>query len=129
MTLNFLFFPISHCIFAMPVNWALTKRGIRFSYIIASIAMIAGVWLRTTLTESDPYVCLLGSLLCGGSGLILLSSGSKVTLNWFKKEHLTPVTFICVLVNFLSLSIGLSLPGMFINPDSTQAEIIDFLRM
>jgi hypothetical protein len=50
VTLNYLFFPISHCIFAMPVNWTLTKRGLRFSYIIAAIAMIAGVWLRTTLT-------------------------------------------------------------------------------
>lgn len=85
MTLNFLFFPISHCIFAVPVNWSLTKLGIRFSYIVAAITMIVGVWLRTTLTSENPYVCLLGSLLSGGSGLILLSSGSKVTLNWFKK--------------------------------------------
>jgi len=50
VTLNFLFFPISHCIFAMPVNWSLTKRGIRFSFIIAAVTMIAGVWLRTTLS-------------------------------------------------------------------------------
>ena len=85
MTLNFLFFPISHCIFAVPVNWSLTKLGIRFSYIVAAIMMVVGVWLRTTLTSENPYVCLLGSLLSGGSGLILLSSGSKVTLNWFKK--------------------------------------------
>jgi hydrogenase-4 membrane subunit HyfE len=61
--------------------------------------------------------------------LILLSSGSKVTLNWFKKEHVTPVTFVCVLANLLSLSIGLFLPGLFISPSSTQSDIIGFLRM
>lgn len=85
VTLNYLIFPISHALFATPVNWCLTKKGIKVSYYVAAAIMITGVWLRTTLSENNPYVCLLGSLLCGFSYLFVLNSASKITLNWFRK--------------------------------------------
>jgi fucose permease len=129
ISLNFLFFPIAHLAFALPVNWTLTKKGIRFSYFIASAVMVTGVWLRVTISSDNPYVCLLGSLLSGGSGLILLSSSSKITLNWFRPEYITYVTFLCVLCNYCSSSIGLFLPGLLLNSNSSQDDYYSYLRL
>lgn len=84
ITLNYLICPISHTICAAPVNWMLTKKGIKLSYYIATVMMIAGLWFRTTLTSSNPYLCLLGSFLCGSSGLFIMNSASKITQNWFR---------------------------------------------
>lgn len=50
ITFNYLVYPISHALFSGPVNWCLTKKGLRVSYYIASAAMITGIWLRTTLS-------------------------------------------------------------------------------
>ena len=103
--------------------------GIRFSYYLAAVVMIAGVWLRISLSEGDPYLCLLGSLLSGGSGLILLSSGSKITLNWFRSDHITVITYLCVLCNMISLTFGLILPGFFLSSTSNQDDYLSFLRL
>ena len=51
ISLNYLLCPIAHALLAFPVNWMLTKKGIRFSYYVGSAIMIAGVWLRTTLSD------------------------------------------------------------------------------
>ena len=84
VTLNYLIFPISHTLLAGPINWMLTKKGIRMSYYLGAVLMIAGVWLRTTLSTGNPYLCLLGSFLAGASGLFVMNSASKITLNWFR---------------------------------------------
>jgi fucose permease len=84
ITLNYLICPISHAVFAFPVNWMLTKKGIKVSYCIAAVLMIVGIWLRTTLSADGAYLCLLGSFLCGGSGLFIMNSASKITMNWFR---------------------------------------------
>lgn len=128
VSLNYLIFPISHALFATPVNWCLTKKGIRVSYYIAAVTMIAGAWLRTTLTAGNPYICLLGSVLCGFGYLFILNSASKITLNWFRSEVLTQVTFVSVLSNIASLSGSLIMPGLFLNSKSTQQDVIGFFR-
>jgi hypothetical protein len=84
ITLNFLICPVAHAVMATPVNWMLTKKGIRLSYYVATGMMLVGVWLRCTLTPDDPYLCLFGSFLCGTGGLFIMNSASKITLNWFR---------------------------------------------
>jgi MFS family permease len=128
ITLNYLVFPISHALFAAPVNWCLTKKGLRFSYHIASITMVAGVWLRTTLSEDNPYTCLLGSILCGFGYLFVMNSASKVTMNWFRSEVMTSVTFVSALSTMLSLSFSSVIPGFLLDSSSTKEDVTYFLR-
>ena len=49
VTLNVLFFPIFHPIFAFPANWILDKLGMKIGCSIGGVLVIAGVWLRTLL--------------------------------------------------------------------------------
>jgi len=97
----------------------LTKKGIRVSYYIAAALMIVGIWLRTTLSADGAYLCLLGSFLCGGSGLFVMNSASKITMNWFRSEVMTIVTFGSVLATFVSLAASLGLPGLMLDSKST----------
>ena len=129
ISLNYLICPIAHAVLAFPVNWMLTKKGIRFSYYVAAAAMITGVWLRTTLSNSDPYLCLLGSFLAGGSGLVIMNSASKITINWFRVDMLTFVTFVTVLTTLISIAGGLFVPAFLLNAKSTAEEVITFLRI
>lgn len=51
VTLNVLFFPIFHPIFAFPANWILDKFGMKLGCIIGGVMLIAGAWLRTLIVE------------------------------------------------------------------------------
>ena len=128
ISLNYLICPISHAIMAFPINWMLTKKGIRFSYYLGAAVMVAGVWLRTTLTEGNPYLCLLGSFMSGGSGLVIMNSASKITLNWFRADMLTVVTFITVLTSLVSIAAGLFVPAFLVNAASNRDDFMAFLR-
>ena len=128
VSLNYLIGPIAHAIMAVPVNWMLTKKGIRLSYYVGAGVMVAGVWLRTTLSSSDPYLCLLGSFMSGGSGLVIMNSASKIALNWFRAEMLTVVIFATVLSTLVSIAAGLFVPSFLLDEASTQEDVIDFLR-
>ena len=106
----------------------LTKKGIRFSYSIGSVAMLTGVWLRTTLSNNNPYLCLLGSFLSGGSGLVVMNSASKITMYWFRDQIFPLATFATVLSTFISIGAGLFLPSLLVNSSSTADDMIHFLR-
>ena len=106
----------------------LTKKGIRVTYYIGTVVMIMGVWLRTTLTDGNPYLCLLGSFLSGSSGLVIMNSASKITLNWFRKDVLTFVTFFSVLASYISIAGGLFVPAFLVNSNSSRDDFEYFLR-
>ena len=128
ISLNYLICPIAHAVVAFPVNWMLTKKGIRFSYYVGSATMILGVWLRTTLSDSNPYLCLFGSFLSGGSGLFIMNSASKITLNWFRQEVFTLVTFATVMTTFVSIAGGLFVPALLLNAERKADDVVYFLR-
>lgn len=129
VTLNTLLFPIAHTLFAFPCNWVLNKKGIRVGYFCSAALFIAGVWLRTFLAVGEPYICLLGSLLSAIGGIFILNTPSRLALNWFKSESVPLVTFTLVLVNVVSMGLGLTIPGWIIKADSTITDIIDFIRL
>jgi MFS family permease len=128
VTLNYLIFPISATLFSPLINWLITKHGIRTSYYLAAALMLAGVWLRTSLSHDNPYLCLLGSLLAAIACNFLMNSASKLTTHWFRTDIANLVTFFSVLINILSASVSLFLPGLFLNSKSTEQEYINFLR-
>lgn len=39
------------------------------------------------------------------------------------------MTFIGVLVNLVSMAVGLTIPGMFVRSSSTSTDVINFLRL
>ena len=49
VTLNVLFFPIFHPIFAFPANWILDRFGMKIGCCIGGSLVIAGVWMRTLI--------------------------------------------------------------------------------
>jgi len=101
----------------------------RVSFFIGAILLVVGVWLRTMLSEGNSLVCLFGSLLAGVGGMFIYNTPSKLAFNWFKSEAVATVTFVCVLTNLFSNTIGLILPGLFITSQSSQDDILFFLRM
>jgi MFS family permease len=129
ISLNTLMFPIAHTIFAFPCNWILNKKGIRISYYIAAIFAITGVWLRTLLAPGQPYICLLGSLLSAIGGIFILNTPSRLAITWFKFETVPFITFTGVLINLVSMALGLTIPGALITPDSSKENISSFLRL
>lgn len=129
VSLNFLATLVAHLVFMVPVNWLITKQGLRISCYIASFGIIVGVWLRTTLSTDNPYLCLAGSFISATSSMILSTCRSKILVNWFRAEMFSPLLYICSFCNVLSVSTGLFLPGLLLSSSSSQADIIDFLRL
>ena len=129
VSLNTLLFPIAHTLFAVPCNLLINKKGIRISYYVSAGLVVLGVWLRTFLTEGNPYICLLGSMISAIGGIFIFNTPSRIALNWFRAESISYVTFFGVLANLVSNALGLTIPGLVINANSTQEEVIEFLRL
>lgn len=91
--------------------------------------MVGGAWLRTFLSEGDPYICLLGSMTAAIGNIFILNTGSKLAFSWFRSEVVPLITFIFVFANLLSLSISLVLSGFIINSNSTQDDVLNYLRI
>jgi hypothetical protein len=107
----------------------ITKKGIRFSFILSALSSVGGSWLRVTLSNTNPYMCLCGSFLTGIGAMILLNSVSRVAVEWFRAEILSSVTFPCVMVTVLSQTTSIVLPGLFLSSSSSAEDIIAFLRL
>jgi hypothetical protein len=101
----------------------------RISFLFGSGLLILGVWLRTFLNDSNPFLCLLGSLLAAAGGIFILNTPAKVSFNWFKTETVPLITFATVLANLLSSTIGAIIPSLFVSNASSQEHIINFLRI
>ena len=129
MSLNFVLVPIARCVMSVPINWVITKQGIRFSFILSAICSMGGSWLRVTLSHTNPYLCLCGSFLTGIGAMILINSVSRVTVEWFRAEILSSVTFPCVMTTVLSQTTSIILPGLFLSSASSAEDIIAFLRV
>ena len=127
ITLNTLIFPVFHPIFAFPANYVLDKFGMRGGCIFGGILVIIGVWLRTLTKVDEPQWCLLGSALTAFGNIFILNSPSIIANNWFRVESVPKIISIAVLFNLISVTIGASLPGLILSPESTAEEIIDFL--
>lgn len=84
VTLNTLFFPILHPLFAFPVNWILDKFGMRIGCTIGAVLVVAGVWMRTFLKVGDIFWCLCGSALAAIGNIFVLNSPSILANSWFK---------------------------------------------
>lgn len=115
VSFNYILVPIARCTMSVPVNWLITKKGIRFSFILSSLCMICGTWLRVTLTADNPYLCLFGSFVAGVGAMILMNSISRVAVEWFRSEIMSVVTFPCVLLTVLSQTVSMVLPGLFLS--------------
>jgi hypothetical protein len=129
VSMNTLMYPIAHTVFAFPCNWVLNKKGIRVSFYLAAVLVVGGMWLRTFLAVGQPYICLLGSLSSAIGGIFILNTPSRLAINWFRSENVPYVTFIGVLVNLVSMALGLTIPGIVISPSSSEGDIIGFLRL
>ncbi len=81
--MNSLLFTISHPIFAFPCNWLLNKYGMRITFIIGGIFVIAGVWLRILLQVENSIFCILGSALISIGNIVVINTPSKVAITWF----------------------------------------------
>jgi hypothetical protein len=117
--MNALLFTIAHPLFAFPCNWLLNKYGMRISFIVGGVFVIAGVWLRILLEVDNSYFCLAGSALAAIGNIFVLNTPSKIALNWFRVEKVPIVTFTGILISILSLTFGASVPGFFIDEDTT----------
>lgn len=129
VSLNTLLFPIAHTVFSFPCNFIINKKGIKFSYFISAFLVVGGMWLRTFLTDGQPYICLLGTLLTSVGGIFILNTPSRMALNWFPSEQVPVITFVAMLANLISMAIGITIPGIFITPTSSAEDIINFLRL
>lgn len=49
VTLNVLFFPVFHPIFAFPCNWILDRFGMKIGCSVGGAILLAGVWMRTLI--------------------------------------------------------------------------------
>jgi fucose permease len=129
VTLNTLLFPIAHTFFAYPCNWIINRYGIRISYFIGGGFVVGGVWLRTFLSEGNPYLCLLGSLTGAIGSIFILNTGSKLAFSWFRSEVVPFITFVFVFANLLSLAVSLIISGFIIDSNSTQQDVLNYLRI
>ena len=114
VTLNALLFTIAHPIFAFPCNWLISRFGMRPCFILGTILVCAGIWLRLLLEVGQSAFCLLGSGLAAIGNIFVLNTPSKVALNWFSKEKVGIVTFTGILGALLSNTIGASVPSFII---------------
>lgn len=92
----------------------INKYGMRISFIIGAVLLVAGVWLRLLLEVGQSVYCLLGSGLAAIGSIFLLNTPSKVALNWFRQERVGIVTFTGILINLLSITLGASAPSFII---------------
>lgn len=58
----------------------------------------------------------------------MMNSASKVTMNWFRSEVMTSVTFVSALSTMLSLSFSSIIPGFLLDSSSTKEDVTYFLR-
>lgn len=84
ITLNALLFTIAHPIFAFPCNWLINRYGMRISFVVGGVFVIAGVWLRLLLEDGSSIFCLLGSGLAAIGNIFILNTPSKLAIVWFK---------------------------------------------
>ena len=108
-----------HPIAAFPSGWIIDKFGMKIGCIIGGIMVVIGVWMRYFLDVKAPYVCLTGSLIAAFGNVFVLNSSSLMALNWFPNSIIPKIVMACVLINFLSASIGASLGGVFLGEDSS----------
>jgi drug/metabolite transporter (DMT)-like permease len=120
--MNALMFTIAHPLFAFPCNWLINKKGMRVSFIAGAIFTVAGVWMRLLLQEGNSVFCLIGSAFAAIGNIFILNTPSKLALNWFKSSQVNIVSFTGILFNLLSVTLGASLPGYFINDTSSTAD-------
>jgi FLVCR family feline leukemia virus subgroup C receptor-related protein len=119
LTLNTLFFPIFHPIFAFPANWILDKYGMKIGCVIGGVLVVAGVWLRTFLQENSILLCLIGSALAAVGNIFILNSSSILANNWFKHSSIPLIITLAVLSNLISITLGGGLPGLLLNINNT----------
>lgn len=117
-----------HPIAAFPSGWVIDKLGMKIGCCIGGTAVIAGTWLRYTLNVGSPWFCLIGSALSAFGNVFVLNSSSLMAVNWFPNYIVPKIIMICVLVNFLSATIGASSAGWFISNSSTVDDVRNFLR-
>ena len=129
VTLNTLLFPVLHPVFAFPSSWILDNYGIKAGCTLGGIFVVAGVWMRTLLTHGSPALCLIGSTLAAIGNIFILGSPSVFAINWFSSSSAPKIISVTVLLNLISSGLGAAVGGIFLSPDSSEEEIIHFLKM
>lgn len=135
MTLNVLFFPIFHPIFAFPANWILDKFGMKLGCGIGGVLLIAGVWMRTFIEYQNIFWCLTGSVLAAIGNIFVLNSPSILANNWFKPVSIPGIISVSVLASMISMAFGSSLPGLMVKKsdgdsmNDIQDKIRNFFRL
>lgn len=114
VTLNVLFFPIFHPIFAVPANWVLDKFGMKIGCSIGGALLVIGAWMRTLIKDNDPTLCILGSAVAAVGNVFILNSPSILATNWFKPASIPGIISFAVLSNLISVTLGGGLPGLLV---------------
>ena len=129
VTLNTLLFPVLHPVFAFPSSWILDNYGIKVGCTLGGIFVVAGVWMRTLLTHGSPAFCLIGSTLAAIGNIFILGSSSVFAINWFSSASAPKIISVTVLLNLVSSGIGAAVGGIFLDQNSTEGQIIHFLKI
>jgi hypothetical protein len=93
-------------------------------FILGGIFTIGGVWLRLLIEEGNSTYILMGSALTAFGNIFILNTPGKIATNWFPSSSVSLVTFLGISFGIISNSIGVSVPGFFINENTSTVEDI-----
>ena len=88
--------------------------------------MMAGVWMRL-LIETSLVPVIMGSFLEALGNIFIINSPSKFASTWFRPSMIAKVTTMGVMCNLASLGLGVALPSVFVNEESTKSDVVKLL--
>ena len=102
------------CMF--PANYLIENKGISIPIYIASIAMLAGAWLRM-LVNVNFYFVIAGQTLMAFGQPFMMTAPAKLAGLWFSDSEQALATTLGSLAQPIGAVLGFILPLPFINDD------------
>jgi len=104
---------VGYLICAIPVDWLIENRGIRYTLIIASLFILIGIWMRILIDYSIWFV-ILGNFIASFGRSSAIHAPPKVAIKWFFPKNTPFVTSILLLGSPVGNSIGMLLTNFLV---------------